>query len=68
MGQWVIIYSELKYINIVGVAKASFKRAYKVIFNRPEAKWANHDQVEVIVTGDGGPNPCMWKDAGMNCG
>ena len=48
-------------------AKASLNRA-KVACRRPETEWSSHDQVEVGVKPDGGPNRPPLKRWRMNCG
>ena len=48
-------------------AKASLKRA-RVRCGRPETRWSSHDQVEVKVILDGGPNRPPLKSWRMNCG
>ena len=48
-------------------AKASLNRA-RVSVDRPETEWSSHDQVEVEVKLDGGPNRPPLKRWRMNCG
>ena len=48
-------------------AKASLKRA-RVACSRPETGWSSHDQVEVGVKPDGGPNRPPLKRWRMSCG
>jgi hypothetical protein len=45
-----------------------WKRFIQVIFITPETKWPIYEQVERVLTSNGGPNPRMWKNTGMICG
>ena len=67
MGQQLFLCGELKSLDL-GVAKASFNSSDLVMGKRLETKWSNHEQVENKEILIEGPNPRMWKDAGMTCG
>lgn len=67
MGQRPLFHGKLKSLD-VGVAKASSKESEEVLKKRLETKWSNHEQVEGGIKPIEGPNPRMWKDAGMICG
>ena len=66
-GQRVTLYSEVNVLSTGAVEKSSLNRA-QVIWRRPETGWPIHEQVEVTVKGNGGPNPYLLKKVGMTCG
>ena len=49
-------------------AKASLNRANLVCSIRPETEWSSHEQDEVLVTQNGGPNRRTRKRARMTYG
>ena len=63
----VIVCSEVKYLRYEAEVKPSLNRA-QVTCNRPETEWSIHDQDEVGVKSNGGPNSLSLKRHGMNCG
>ena len=67
MGQRVSVSSKVKSLD-VAAAKASLNRANIVRCIRPETEWSSHEQVEVGVIPNGGPNPTMLQNCGMTCG
>ena len=67
MGQRVSVSSKVKPLG-VAAAKASLNRAILVRCIRPETGWSSHEQVEVRVKPNRGPNPTMLQNCGMTCG
>jgi hypothetical protein len=63
----VSVTSKAKCLRYGAVAKASLNRAI-VSSTRRETEWSIHEQVEVPVTRDGGPNQLTLKSLWMTCG
>ena len=53
----LILHSRLRDIRSGGTVKASLIRAYMVVWIRPEAGRATHEQDEAAVKRRGGPHP-----------
>ena len=66
MGQRLNISSKL---NRIGEAQGNRVLIGRLVAGiRPETERSSHGQVEVGVKPNGGPNPPMLKNGGMNCG
>lgn len=66
MGQRLTLCCE---VNRIGEPKGNrVLNGRLVAWRRPETGRSIHGQVEGAVTGTGGPNPRMLKNAGMSCG
>ena len=66
MGQRLNISSKL---NRIGEAQGNRVLIGRLVAGiRPETERSSHGQVEVGVEPNGGPNPHMLKNGGMNCG
>jgi hypothetical protein len=68
MNRRVMIYSKVKDVGPEPQGNQVLIGRMEVICCRPETEWASHEQVEVYVRVDGGPNEGVLQNSSMTCG
>ena len=64
----LVVRGKVNHVYWGAEAKASLNRAILVACTRPETRWSNHEQDEILRNQNGGPNYLELQIYEMTCG